>query len=333
MKKAITIILTIVMILSFASVAHAADPIAKDQYYGRSTLSGDELEYYDFIYNEIDAGAEKIYDYGNVGKDRARQIILCVQGDAPELINRDGMYSNEEVMNLLPLLQGSASKILNDAPSGPSEYDKVKYVYEWVTENIIYDNEAASDVNNGVDSKKMNESQTIVGGLINQEAVCSGICRTMQYLLYQLGVLSYEVTGDIDIVSDHAWLIIRVDGDWYWCDPTNYLVYDAFLMDDSFLIDNGAVINENTPPLPACTSDKYMEPAPEISWKPLSTPKPSSASVAEPTQQPTVLSANASSAPEQSAKQPFNGIWIVIIVAVAGGIIGINISIKRKKDR
>jgi len=306
MKKAILIIIAILLVLSFPFTACAQ--ITKDEYCARSLLSGDELEFYEMCYDALLDGDEKIYDINGLSEDRAISIIAYVQGDCPELIRRDGVYTDDEAEELGAELDRRAQWIADRVPEDATDYEKVKYAYDWVTQTIAY--------GKGDTEQSKAEAQTIVGGLMNQEAVCAGISRTMQYILYKLDVLSYRVDGDTRFGPDHAWLIVRVDGDWYWCDPTNYTTYDYFLMDDSFLDAEEIVIDSTNPPLPACTSDKYMQPEPTPTPTQTAEPAPS------PTVTPAPVVANVGPQEPPTGGGSYTG-WIIaaaVIGAVAAGL-------------
>ena len=66
--------------------------------------------------------------------------------------------------------------------------------------------------------------QTAYGSLGNGEAICAGYARGLQYLLYKAGIVSTYTTGetkdDSGNVIYHAWLLVRIDGEYYFCDPT-----------------------------------------------------------------------------------------------------------------
>jgi cell division septation protein DedD len=315
MKK-IAALLAMLFVLSFPFTAYAQ--ITKDEYYARSTLEGNELEFYDYCYDEILNGTTVIYDYKGLDEDDAARVFAYVQGDCPELIRRDGVYTDAEAEELSTELDRRAQWIADRVPEDATDYEKVKYAYDWVTQTIAY--------GKGDTEQSKAEAQTIVGGLMNQEAVCAGISRTMQYILYKLDVLSYRVDGDTRFGPDHAWLIVRVDGDWYWCDPTNYTTYDYFLMDDSFLDAEEIVIDSTNPPLPACTSDKYMQPEP--------TPTPTQTAEPTPTPSPTVtpapVVANVEPQEPPTSGGNYTG-WIIAIAAVGAVVAGLAARARRKK--
>lgn len=251
MKKLICILLAVILIFSFASVANAQ--ITKDQYYARTTLSGNELEYYDDLYNAITNGhGLDGSDYG-ISDDRAYQIAMYVYNDAPELYNWDDKYTAKEVKNFNTELKQKSEQIIGLLNNNMTEYEKVKTIYYYIAKNTEY----------GMSTEAQDKGQTIVGAMLYGKATCAGLSNALQYLFYQIDIPCYTVTNNI-----HAWNIIKIDGEWYHADITidqQYIKYgtselQCFLWDDSFLKTGEHVGDDDqNPPLPACTSQKYMQ--------------------------------------------------------------------------
>jgi transglutaminase-like putative cysteine protease len=278
MKKFISIFVAALLFFSFAGVAHgAASPITKDQYYARSTLSGVELEYYDYIYDLVKTGKTSFSPKGyDISKADRTRIINYVYNDFADRL--PSVYDSSEKEVFYAQLSGRSRVVLSLINNDMTEYEKVKAIYFYLCDNIMYDHQAASDDKNGIESKISRDAQTIVGGLLNNKAVCAGISRSFQYLLYQIGIPCYVVTGTLN-TGLHGWNILKIDGEWYYADLTADIVSernsDIFLYNDEFLKTH-LVDTENNPPLPACTSTKYMvaqvSSSPSVSVVPTSIP-------------------------------------------------------------
>lgn len=50
--------------------------------------------------------------------------------------------------------------------------------------------------------------------------ICYGFADAYNYLLRQAGIESQLLRGSAGEGNDHGWSIIRIDGEWYHCDPT-----------------------------------------------------------------------------------------------------------------
>lgn len=148
--------------------------------------------------------------------------------------------------------------ILASVPGNISEYEKIKYVYEYIVNSVEYV-EGAPD------------NQNIYSSLVGKASVCAGYAKATQYLLEKLGIYSIYVTGMAQNVGKeelHAWNIVRCDDKYYyvdttWADPLfaaqeeqvqeENLVYD-YLCCDKGTLANTHKLDENYS-YPACDSD------------------------------------------------------------------------------
>ena len=98
-----------------------------------------------------------------------------------------------------------------------SDYEKVKYVYEYVIKNVDY-----------VDNSTQN--QNIQSVFLNHESVCAGYAKATQLLLNKLNIFSTYIVGTAktDQASfafpneqfGHAWNLVQVEGEYYYVDTT-----------------------------------------------------------------------------------------------------------------
>jgi hypothetical protein len=328
LKRILTAILAAAMVLAFAPIAHAQ--IIKNQYYARSTLSGSELEYYDATYEGF-IGKRDFVDESDYGltDERATKIYNFVYQDSPEIFNAYGYYSSEELIDLENQLNEKSEEILSLVSYDMSEVDKFSVVYTFLGEHIEYDYETEQKREDPADSKEASDSRTIIGGLINGKAICAGMACSLQYILYQLDIVSYRVTSE-----DHMWNIVKLDGDWYHTDLSQYKAtlaldpYYRILRDDSFLDANQLTPNEYNPPLPACTTEYHgtweqyeSEPTPTPTPTPEPTEQAVEVNVLEPTETPAEGLANRD-----------NGLlpWVGGLAAVLVALVVLLIRRKRK---
>ncbi len=78
----------------------------------------------------------------------------------------------------------------------------IRAVYDWVLDHVIY-------------SRGRREGQTVYDALIDGEAVCKGLSKTMQLLLGRLGIKISLRTGSIDGISRHVWNSVEINGKKY----------------------------------------------------------------------------------------------------------------------
>ena len=279
------------------------DAVDRDAYYARSTLAPGERACYDAVYDGLAAMRYEI-DVSGLGLPVAdvERLLHYVASDAPELfwwtgnatvgyqdeivldVRPEYGYTADEVRALQPQIDAAAAEILAGIPDGAGEYDRVWLIATALSTRIAYDQSVAEAGAGPIDPGDY-DHQTIVGGLLDGRAVCAGITRSFQYLLYRVGIVSFCVTGMADSglsgvpPGPHAWNLLRVDGGWYYADLTNAMPRVAagdasgFLQDETAILahcqfedvrnidDPSDDVNEN-PPLPATGAPAAAPPAP-----------------------------------------------------------------------
>ena len=155
-----------------------------------------------------------------------------------------------------PKIEDGVVKILSKLSNDMTEAQKFRVLHDAFLNNIRY-SQNGFGVNN------------IIGGFVNYAALCEGYARSLAYLcqraglevIYIEGYATYSGTGsDGSDAFDHAWIKVKIDGQWYNVDPTNNsggalvgasgVTYTNFLMsDDEFNIDHtaGLLSDKKTP--------------------------------------------------------------------------------------
>lgn len=101
--------------------------------------------------------------------------------------------------------------------AGKSDYDKIHTVCDWLEKNIKY--------------APSNHDQSGVYAMTEKSAVCAGFARLACYLGHCVGLDTLYVRGNLD--DDHAWNVVKVDGEWYYMDPQGVSSLD-FLQGNQF---------------------------------------------------------------------------------------------------
>ncbi len=207
--------------------------------------------------------------------DDLQYVFQCVYNDHPEIYWIDGysyvrhtqndeivyltftgkyIYTEEEVrLNQVSIDQYVASCFAGISSSA-SEYEKVKYVYEYIIENTEYNMEAR-------------DNQNILSVFLYGESVCQGYAKAMQYLLNKLDVECTMVVGSVISGEGHAWNLVNIDGAYYYVDATwgdaSYIIEGTF-SDETRMPVNYDYLNittqhlqqthqiENVVPMPYC---------------------------------------------------------------------------------
>lgn len=115
--------------------------------------------------------------------------------------------TTEEVEQSKGLIQEYVDACMQGLPQGATDYDKVKYVYEFIILNTEYNLNAP-------------ENQNICSVFLYRESVCLGYAKAIQYLLQQMGVECCVVTGSVITGEGHAWNLVRINGQYYYVDAT-----------------------------------------------------------------------------------------------------------------
>lgn len=220
------------------------------------------------LYRQIYANANAVNGIFNpveeVSVSQLREVFLAVINDHPELFWLDSAYRakfdsrgicmeiilqfNDLVDNLEAAknnFNSAANEILSLAGGQGSDYDKEVYVHNALLDRIEYDLQAPYN-------------QSAYSALVNGRTVCAGYARAFQYIMTQLGVPCYYCTGYSG--QNHAWNIIRLDGEFYnvdttW-DDTNPNTYDYFNKSDAQFISTH-MREDLSVYLPPCNGSRY----------------------------------------------------------------------------
>jgi hypothetical protein len=140
----------------------------------------------------------------------------------------------------------AAAKLITDATYGYyTDYEKERICHDEILKNVKYDENAPMN-------------QSAYSSLVYGRTVCAGYARGLQYVLQQLNIPCYYVTGYAG--QNHAWNIVKLDDGYYnvdatW-DDTNPATYDYFNCSDADY-DKTHIRQGLSIYLPACMGNKY----------------------------------------------------------------------------
>lgn len=119
----------------------------------------------------------------------------------------DYRVTKTQAKSLMNRIREEVQLILEKAPSGQDDYEKVKYVYETIIRNTDYKRDAG-------------DNQNIISVFLNHASVCQGYAKAFQYLMKHLGLDCTLVQGTVGTGEGHAWNLVRVNGSFYYVDCT-----------------------------------------------------------------------------------------------------------------
>jgi hypothetical protein len=151
----------------------------------------------------------------------------CVMMDHPEIFYTDGYkYIKYTLGGKLKKIAFSPQYTMNESetaakqaevdsyvntclagmPQGTDDYQKIRYVYEYIINNTDYQADAE-------------DNQNICSVFIGKKSVCQGYAKATQYLLEKTGISCTTVDGTAD-GGPHAWDLVKADGEYYYVDTT-----------------------------------------------------------------------------------------------------------------
>ncbi len=234
-------------------------------YYGM--LTPDEQAVYRQIYANALSVVSSFAPVKAINTSQLSNIFESVVNDHPELFYLDTSYSVKytksgsvveiqlvyyTLANALETAKANfssaAKAVIAGASELPGDYEKEKYVHDYLVSNVSYADGAVL-------------SQSAYSALVNGISVCAGYARANQYILQQLGIPCYYCTGYAG--EDHAWNIVKLSDGYYneditW-DDTNPSTYDYFNRSDKDFAPShtrtGLSVN-----LPPCNASSYKGP-------------------------------------------------------------------------
>lgn len=195
--------------------------------FGFDYLENNQKVLYVEIYSILTNRATEVL-ISTIQQDDIEIVFQCVLNDHPEIfyvsgytftkythgdsirrITFSGTYTleQEEINQRKQEIEKYITNCLSGVELNDSEYDKVKYVYEYLIQHTEYELQSI-------------DNQNICSVFLNGKSVCQGYAKATQLLLDRLGIHSTLVIGTVENGEGHAWNLVQVDGAYYYVDTT-----------------------------------------------------------------------------------------------------------------
>lgn len=196
-------------------------------YYAYDLLSEEKKQLYAEILMIME-GVRRDIPLCNSNEVIIEQVAGCVLLDHPEIFYVEGytyvkhMFAGavqkilftpnytrtvDEIASEKQQIDQYVQACFQKLPETADDYQKVKYVYEFIILNTEYNLDAP-------------DNQNICSVFLHRESVCLGYAKAIQYLLQQLGMEAAVVTGSVVTGESHAWNLVKVNGQYYYVDAT-----------------------------------------------------------------------------------------------------------------
>ena len=191
-----------------------------------SHLSPEEQSLYRSFYDHVTLFENTIeiesYQFDKVTVHKVVKSMLC---DSPELFwisESYRFYTNESdivvriefpaedreiIERTRREINAVAESWIQHASFLPTDYEKIKFIYEEIIRNTDYVLESENN-------------QDIRSVFLQKQSVCAGYARAFQYVMDQMGIYNLFVNGEIVNGNLHAWNMVQLDEKYYWVDTT-----------------------------------------------------------------------------------------------------------------
>lgn len=167
-------------------------------YYSKDTFNSFN-KYYDNVYNDL-------YTVGSYAGFGINNVIYNSDDKTITVTYNFSYYDTKEESERANEIINSAIK--DNISTLDTDYQKALWAYQWVIDNVYYD-------------KTLNNFSAY-SGLTDLGTVCIGYATIYSALINKMGLDCRVVEGSVynSKGNNHAWNIIKLDGEWYCVDTT-----------------------------------------------------------------------------------------------------------------
>ncbi len=126
-------------------------------------------------------------------------------------IDVDKLYSENMITELNAEVDRVYNMLIKD---NMTNRDKIKIIHDYIISHTKYDQQKASDIENGTNNS-VYLSQTAYGPLLQGYAICNGYTDAMALFLDKMHIPNYKISS-----KTHIWNLVYIDGKWLNLDLT-----------------------------------------------------------------------------------------------------------------
>lgn len=125
------------------------------------------------------------------------------------------IYSKEQAAAYQKALDKKCASLLGKLTTDMTDLQKVIVCHNWMCVNNVF-------------SKDTENSKNVYGSIVCGIAQCEGYAKGMLYLMNKIGVPALLISGSNKEGGSHAWVKVKINGEWTNMDPT----FDDSVMDE-----------------------------------------------------------------------------------------------------
>ena len=122
---------------------------------------------------------------------------------------------------------------------GKTDFEKEQMICDFVCDHMKYDYDSFSKIISDNIPDDYDELDNAVKG----KGVCASYAKLFTAMCQLSGINSYEKSGVCAALMPHAWSLVEIDGQYIYCDPTNFDSMPGYL--DEYLLKNASGKNSS----------------------------------------------------------------------------------------
>lgn len=196
------------------------------------------------------------------------ELLIKQNGDVYTVyLKPDYIVEKEQVPAMQKQFEEKLEAIVDAATAQPTEFDKIRYVYDEILKRCYYGDDIA-------DSDQYETTAiNAYGCLVEGKTICSGYAMAFDAVMKRLGYecgVEFNNYNDFSILTGHVWNYCKIEGDYYYFDLTwddtgfdsefyrSYFghSYNYFAISKEELSQSNFTLTEEAP-TPPCNGTKY----------------------------------------------------------------------------